>query len=139
MKCLHPLGIRQASLLQNWVDFLTTNFQVLQTGSGAANYYPESISGQPAATSDFIYGTYRPHNHHRSSSSYIFTIPESRNLHFFHEIFFVLLFYIKYLIQINDALICIAHLGSWQKFLKFTNPKSSNINKRESRYTIKDT
>ena len=87
MKCLHPLGIRQASLLQNWVDFLTTNFQVLQTGSGAANYYPESISGQPAATSDFIYGTYRPHNHHRSSSSYIFTIPESRNLHFFSRNF----------------------------------------------------
>ena len=44
---------------------------------------------------------------------------------------------IKSLIQKNDALICIARLRSWQKCLEFTKPKNSDINKRESRYTIK--
>ena len=40
----------------------------MQTGSGAANFYQQSAVSQPAATSDFIYGTYRPHNHHRTKN-----------------------------------------------------------------------
>jgi hypothetical protein len=47
-------------------------------------------------------------------------------------------FEMKSLIQKNDALICIARLRPWQKCLEFTKPMSSDINKRESRHTIKD-
>ena len=46
---------------------------------------------------------------------------------------------LKSLIQKNGALICIARLCSWQKCLEFMKPKSSDINKRDSQYTIKGT
>ena len=131
----------QRSLLQNSVDFWTTNIifrfckPEVEQPITIQNPYPVSQL-QPV----ILFMEPIDHIIIIGQAHHIF----SRFLNlgisiFFHEIFFVLLFYIKYLIQINDALICIAHLGSWQKFLKFTNPKSSNINKRESRYTIKDT
>ena len=130
----------QRSLLQNSVDFWTTNIifrfckPEVEQPITIQNPYPAS-QRQPVIL--FM----EPIDHiiiigqaHHMFSRFL----NLRISIFFNEIFFVLLFYIKSLIQKNDALIdCIEHLGSWQKCLEFTKPKSSDINKREWRYKIK--
>ena len=129
----------QRSLLQNSVDFWTTNI-IFRFCKPEVEQPITTQNPYPASQRQPVILFMEPIDHiiiigqaHHMFSRFL----NLRISIFFHEIFFVLLFYITSLIQKNDALICIEHLGSWQKCLEFTKPKSSDINKREWRYKIK--